>query len=70
PVFFVSYFIGLLTLSSGFIGALVGTVLYEIAVSIYFALEVKRIGFAPIFNLIVEKLNEFQGKMNAKSTQQ
>ena len=69
-IFIISYFLGILALGTGFIGVLVGTVLYELCVTIYFALEVKRIGFAPIFNLVVEKLNEFQGKKNAKSIQQ
>lgn len=68
-VFIISYFLGIVALGTGFIGVLVGTVLYELCVTIYFALEVKRIGFAPIFNLITEKLDQLKGKKNAKSTQ-
>ena len=66
-VFIISYLLGILALGTGFIGVLAGTVLYELGVTIYFALEVKRIGFAPVFNLITEKLDQFRNKKNAKS---
>ena len=69
-VFIASYLISRLAIGVGFIGVLAGTVLFELSISIYFALEVKRIGFAPIFNLVSEKLNEFRGRKNAKHSEQ
>jgi len=66
PVFIVSYILGRTIFGIGFIGVLIGTVIYQLSISIYFTLEVKRIGFAPVFNLFTEKLNEFKGGKNAK----
>lgn len=69
-VFVVSYLFGRIIIGSGFIPLLVGTFLYEIALAIYFTLEIKRIGFAPIFNLVTEKLDAFRGKKIAKTREQ
>src|SRR3990167_2778385 len=62
PVIFVlSYLAGRLWLDSGFIGVLAGTDLYGLGISIYFSLELKRLGLAPVLNLISEKTKLFQG---------
>ena len=37
------------------IGVLVGTDLYGLGISIYFSLELKRLGLSPVLNLISEK---------------
>lgn len=60
--FMVSYLIGRIVINSGFAGVLAGTVLYALSISIYFSLEAKRFGFAPLLNLISEKTKLFQGK--------
>lgn len=69
-IFIVSYLFGRIVIGSGFIPLLVGTFLYEIALAIYFTLEIKRIGFAPIFNLVNEKLDAFRGKKIARPNEQ
>ncbi len=61
-VFMISYLLGRIAIGDGFVGVLAGTVLYALSISIYFSLEAKRFGFAPLLNLISEKTKLFQGK--------
>lgn len=58
----VFYVIGRLTFGAGVFSVEAGSVLYALYLNIFYHLEIKRIGFAPVFNLFTEKLNEFRGK--------
>lgn len=69
-VFLVSYLAGRLTLDSGFLGVLAGTDLYAICISVYFSLELKRLGLAPVLNLVSEKMKSLQGKTHERNTQE
>lgn len=61
-IFITSYALGRFIDGNGFLSVLIGTFIYELSITLFFALETKRIGFAPVFNLFTEKLNEFKGK--------
>ena len=69
-VFVLSYLAGRLLIGSGLMGALSGTIIYAFSVSIYFSLEAKRLGFAPLLNLISEKTKLFQGSLHGKQPQE
>lgn len=67
-VFVISYLVGRIGFDSGFVGVLGGTTLYGLGISIYFSLELKRLGLAPILNLISEKSKLLQGNKHEKNT--
>ncbi|EKD91920.1 MAG: hypothetical protein ACD_29C00304G0001 [uncultured bacterium] len=68
-VFTVSYIVGRLSFDSGFLSILAGTDLYALGISIYFSLELKRLGLAPVLNLVSEKIKLFQGKTHERNDQ-
>lgn len=60
PIFILSFIIGKITIGVGTCGVMIGTGLYEIFLILYLSLEEKRLGFAPIFNVLIEKLKSTQ----------
>lgn len=65
----VSYLLGTTLAGSGYITFTAATILYGLFIFIYSHMEFNRIGFAPIFNLLTEKLDQLKGVKNVKSSQ-
>lgn len=61
-VFLIAYFFGRVLIDSGLLGVLAATDLYLLIITIYFSLELKRLGLAPALNLISEKTKLFLRK--------
>lgn len=53
----IFYLLGRFLFGAGVFSVEAGSLIYAIGIYIYFHLEVERIGFAPIFNAVVEKLD-------------
>lgn len=53
----IAFFIGAIFLGDGFCAYVIASIVYQIAMVVYFHMEVERIGFAPIINYISKKFS-------------